>query len=280
MAREVGSAGGGRVDNSFNKYFNKLMAKVFAPMFSFKAKGKLADTIQYQPLPYTKAPDARKNAELYQYNVEWVDQSKTPMFGIINPVSSIIGEKCDIWRQVKITMPSPYYHTWTTGCARIEDLEARMKCIERRDEIYAAFNAARHEWDRLSRLEKGSWEIFGLQFWKQDLCTGVVSILAPLEAWMSFAMFAKFSFGLLLKWAPVMSPELSAEAGRLGWKATYWYYHRKLSSLRRAWVLYRKNKYTIKQVMSITEVWKKYKKWFQFKTEIEENANIWWKQLQ
>ena len=59
--------------------------------------------------------------------------------------------------------------------------------------------------------------------------------------------------------------------------ATYWYYRMKKSSLRRAWVLYRKKKYDIKTVMKITEVWKKYKKWHDIQFEIMKQADELWK---
>ena len=251
------------------------MATVMAPMFSFRAKGTFAKTIQIQPQPYTKAPDAMLEADLKEFDIEWIDGSKDKGKSFLAPISSAIGNKCELYRTLKITPRKAA--GW--GCGRCADLDARMECVKKQKAHQQHFIEVRKRWNELSKLEKGSWEIFGLQFLKEDLCNLVVDNLKPFEIFMSYAMFAKLLHGVLLRWAPIMTNQLSVEAGKRGFQMSYWYYQTKLSQLRRAWMLYRKHKYTLKQAMQTTEVWNKYKKWRVWRGEMEAAADLWWKGL-
>jgi len=230
-----------------------------APLFSLRAKGKIGKDFQIQPLQYSKAPDAKVGAEEYQYEVKWVDDKPSGVFDFFLPGVSGIGEKCEIWRHFKICPVEQ--DTGLRGCGCIGDFDKRMECVGKVIARENYFKAIRELWNNLTQDEKTSWEVFGMQFNKHDICVLAVTAVTAFHVFMSFNMILAFARGLVARFAPVMTTQVSTEAALRGWKATHWYYVMKKAQLRRAWVLFRKRKYTIKQVMKITEVWKKYKKW-------------------
>ena len=252
------------------------MAKVFAPMFSLRAKGTFAKDFQYQPLPYTKAPDAIIEQEIKEYDIEWIDKTKDQGASFLFPLTSLIGNKCELYRSFKLNPRKGA--GW--GCKDIADPVKRKACEDKFRAHQQHFIEVRQRWNELSKLEKGSWEIFGHMFMKEDLCRLATAPMFMFEIFMSFGMFAKLTHGILLRWAPIMTNQLSVEAGKRGFQMTYWYYQMKLSQLRRAWMLYRKHKYTIKQAMQVTEVWNKYKKWRVWRGQMEKAADLWWIALQ
>jgi len=244
------------------------MAKVFAPFCSFLAKGKFGGVIQCQPEPYTKGPAANENPQSFTFEIEGEEYKKNIVTDFLFPISGFIWEKCEMERVMKmVPVTGGFPPDWARERMSFDEW-ARLQNI--------AFKEARALFNTLSEQQKTSWTIFGQMFVKQDICTLVGSVMTGFEVFMSFAMFLKL-FGFVMKlWAPVMDASLSAEAMRRGWKATYWYYAMKQASLRRAWVLYRHHRYTIKQVMSVTEVWYKFKKWWNIKQEIMQAANVAW----
>jgi len=245
------------------------MAKVFSPFCSLKAKGKFGNVIQCQVKPYTKGPASYEEPLSFVFELKGEYGKPTKVVDFLFSLSGLVHEVCEMDRIMKVVPvrggPPP-------------DWERRRVPFE----VWAkaqheAFKAARALWDKLSEKQKISWEIFGHMFRKQDLCTLVGVPVTAFEVFMSFQMFLKLAGFAEKMWAPVMDATLSEEAARRGWRATYWYYNMKKASLRRAWVMYRRHKYTIKQVMSITEVWKKYKKWHDIMVEIMEASNTLWK---
>jgi len=245
------------------------MAKVFAPFCSFKAKGKFGGIIQCQVRPYTKGPASRQKPIKFIFELESEFGKKDKVVDFFFPLSGLIAEKCEMERLMKVVP--------VKGGVLPDWLRRRVDFSEWAKAQHIAFREARALWNKLSREEKVSWEIFGHQFIKQDLCTLIGTPVAAFEAFMSFQIFLKLSGLAMRTFAPVMTKELSEEAAKRGWKATYWYYRQKKASLRRAWALYRKHKYTIKKVMAITEVWKKYKKWHDIMFDIMQKADELWK---
>lgn len=244
------------------------MATVFGPFCSFLAKGKFGGIIQCQPKPYTKGPAARENPTPFTFSVDGPENKTTTLLDFLFPISGFISEKCEMERVMKMVPVS--------GGGPPDWQRARMSFVEWAKLQNVAFKEARVLFDTLNEQQKTSWTIFGHQFVKQDICTLVGNAVTGFEVFMSLTMFSKLMGYIAPLWAPVMDASLSAEAARRGWKATYWYYNMKKASLRRAWVLYRKHKYTIKEVMSITEVWKKFSKWYSIKEEIMIKANQAW----
>ena len=244
------------------------MAKVFAPFCSWLAKGKFGGVIQCQPEPYTKGPASRGNPMPFTFSVDGPEEKTTTVADFLFPISGFIAEKCEMERIMKMVPVS--------GGVPPEWVRNRTSFQEWAKVQHLAFQEARALFDQLNEQQKTSWTIFGHQFVKQDICTLVGVPMTAFEVFMSITMFSKLIGYIAPLWAPVMDASLSAEAARRGWKATYWYYQMKKASLRRAWVLYRKHKYTIKEVMSITEVWKKFSKWYSIKEEIMIKANQAW----
>jgi len=245
------------------------MAEVFAPFCSFRAKGKFGGVIQCQVKPYTKGPASYEKPQEFTFTLEGEYNKPTKVHDFFFPLSGLIYEKCEMDRLMKI-VPA-------RGGAPPEWERRRIDFEDWAKAQHEAFKAARALWDKLTEKQKVSWEIFGHMFQKQDLCTLALVPVTAFEIFMSLNMFIALAGFAEKLWAPVMDASLSQEAMRRGWKATYWYYKMKKASLRRAWVLYRKHKYTLKQVMSITEVWKKYKKWHDIMFELMSEADKVWK---
>jgi len=245
------------------------MAKVFAPFCSFLAKGKFGGVIQCQPKPYTKGPAANENPQPITFEIEGEENKKSIVADFLLPISGLIWEKCEMERLMKMVPARGGAHpNWERARMSFEEW-AKLQNI--------AFKEARALFNTLNEQQKTSWTIFGHMFVKQDICTLVETAVTGFEVFMSLNMFLKLADFVSKLWAPVMDASLSAEAAARGWKATHWYYEMKKASLRRAWVLFRKHKYTIKQVMSITEVWKKFSKWHDIQFEIMKYANELWK---
>jgi hypothetical protein len=260
--------GGGGVDNSFYKIFNGVMAKVFAPFFSFRAKGMFADTIQVQPKPYTKGPASLVEPQPITYELIGEEGKPSLVFDFIFPLSGIISEVCEMERVMKVARP--------LGNQLPEDFTPRDDFADWAKAQQLAFKVAKALFDKLTEEQKTSWKIFGHMFIKQDICTLAVVPASYFDMFMSVNMFLQLANWTTKLFAPVMTEKLSAEAGARGWKATNWYYEMKKASLRRAWVLYRHEAYTIQQVMSVTEVWEKYKQWYAIREAIEVAANNVW----
>lgn len=245
------------------------MAKVFAPFCSFAAKGKFGGVIQCQVEPYTKGPAHWQNPQEFKFELEGDFGEKSKVVDFFFPISGFISNKCEMERLMKVVP--------VEGGVPPEWARRRMDFSAWAKAQHEAFKAARALWDQLSEKQKVSWTIFGHQFYKQDLCTLIGAPMTAFEVFMSLNMFFKLAGWAEKLWAPVMDPSLSAEAAKRGWKATWTYYEMKKASLRRAWVLYRKHKYTLKTVMKISEVWKHFKKWHDIKFEIMRSANQLWK---
>ena len=245
------------------------MAKVFAPLISWKAKGKIGNVVQITPEPYTKGPISRANPESFYFEITGEGGEKREVLDYVFPLTGVVSNVCEMNRIMKVVP----IHGGFPG----DNWQSRLSFEEWARLQHLAFQEARKLALQLTEEQKTSWTIFGHQFYKQDFCTLVGVPVMWFEAFMSINMFLKLSGWAMKLWAPVMTEELSAEAAARGWRATNWYYRMKKASLRRAWVLYRKKHYDIKTVMKITEVWKKYKKWHDIMFEIMKQADELWK---
>jgi len=245
------------------------MAKVFAPLLSWKAKGVFGGTVQITPEPYTKGPISRADPVAFTFDIVGENQEKREILDYAFPLTGVVSNLCEMDRIMKVVPISG--GMWGGGG------KGRMEFEEWARLQHLAFQEARKLALQLTEEQKTSWTIFGHQFYKQDFCTLIGVPVTYFEVFMSLNIFMKLSGWGMKLWAPVMTEELSVEAAARGWRATYWYYLMKKASLRRAWVLYRKKHYDIKSVMKITEVWKKFKKWHDIKFEIMKQADELWK---
>jgi len=249
------------------------MAKVVAPFFSLKAKGKFADTIQVQPKPYTKELYWEKVPDSY-YKVTYI--SPKTQGGYVDfigetlfPATLGMHKFCELDRIMKPVLKLQKPGWEVTGFEGYNYDWMRVSFADWAKEQHKIFKQLTQIQKELTEAQKTSWKVFGLEFKKQDLCTLAIIPISWAEQFKSMILLGSLAHLFdppFPKWAPVAKTDPC-------WKADFEYYNMKKASLRRAWAFYRKGKYDIKRVMSVTTAWKKYSAWYTYVTE--QSAAYW-----
>lgn len=246
------------------------MAKVFAPFFSLKAKGKFGGVIQVQPKPYSKDLVLKTAPEEVIIPKYITPNQSSPFSDLIFPFSMEMGRRCEMDRIMKVQFQLKGKAYMVDNPSAFGYDSERFDFEKHAREQQKIFRELKQLQRQLTEAQKTSWKVFGLTFIKQDLCTLAMIPCSWADMFMSFNLLVKLSAPfrtLNLLWAPV-SVEMECRYG------LYWYHAAKQAQLRRAWGLYRKNKYSLRKVMSITQAWKKHKAWY---NEVTSSAWDFWK---